>query len=98
MFVGIDVGSRWLDLAAPAATPGLPRRVANTPEGIVTLLPTLTDLAPDLIVLEATGSYHHPVLAAELPVVVINPAQRAAFRKRQLGRHKTDRAEAKLLA
>jgi transposase len=31
-------------------------------------------------------------------VVVINPAQSAAFRKRQLGRHKTDRADAKLLA
>lgn len=102
MFIGIDVGSRWLDLAATAAAPVLPRRVPNTAEGIASLLPTLRGLAPDLMVLEATGTYHQPLLAAvlvaKLPVAVINPAQSAAFRKRQLGRNKTDRADAKLLA
>jgi transposase len=102
MFIGIDVGSQWLDLAATADAPSLPRRVRNTPEGIAALIPAVRELAPTLLVLEATGTYHHPMLTAlltaELPVAVINPAQSAAFRKQQLGRHKTDRADARLLA
>ena len=102
MFVGIDVGSRWLDLAATPAAPTLPQRVPNTPEGITQVVPVLDTLAPTLIVLEATGTYHQPLLAAllaaALPVAVINPVQSAAFRKQHLGRHKTDRADAQLLA
>jgi transposase len=102
MFIGIDIGLKYLDLAATPGAPGLPRRVPNTAEGIASLLPTLRTLAPTLIVLEATGSYHQPLLAAlltvDLPVSVINPAQSAAFRTQQLGRHKTDRADARLLA
>jgi transposase len=53
-------------------------------------------------VLEATGTYRHPLLVAlllaELPVSVVNPAQIAAFRQSRLGRQKTDRADATLLA
>ena len=102
MFLGIDVGLKHLDLAATTQTPGLPRRVVNTSEGIATLVASLQMIRPELIVLEATGSYHQPLLAAlllaELPVSVINPAQSAAFRQRRLGRHKTDRADAQLLA
>lgn len=102
MFIGIDVGLKHLDLAASVPVTALPRRQANTPEGIASLLPTLSSLAPTLIVLEATGTYHQPLLAAlltaNLPVAVINPAQSAAFRQRQLGRHKTDQADARLLA
>ncbi len=102
MFIGIDVGSQWLDLAATGEAAPLPRRVANDAAGRTALVAALVPLAPTLIVLEATGSYHQPLLAAlllaELPVSVINPAQSSAFRKRQLGRHKTDRADAKLLA
>jgi transposase len=102
MFLGIDVGLKHLDLAATPAAPSLPRRVPNTPEGIAALVPILTALRPTLIVLEATGSYHQPLLVAlllaDLPVSVINPAQSAAFRTQHLGRNKTDRADAKLLA
>jgi transposase len=101
MFIGIDVGLKHLDLAASAA-PVLPHRVPNTAAGIATVLPILTGLSPELIVLEATGTYHQPLLAAlllaELPVAVINPAQSVAFRQSRLGRHKTDRADAQLLA
>jgi transposase len=102
MFIGIDVGSRFLDIAATEIVPALPRRVPNTAEGIATLVGALIALTPELVVLEATGNYHRPllvaVLAAELPVAVVNPAQIAAFRTTRLGRHKTDRADAKLLA
>ena len=102
MFIGIDVGSKFLDTAASAPAPDLPRRVPNTADGITTLVGALTSLTPELVVLEATGTYHRPLLAAlllaEVPVAVINPAQTAAFRTTRLGRHKTDRADAKLLA
>jgi transposase len=102
MFLGIDVGLKHLDLAATPPAPGLPRRVPNTPEGIATLVAALAPLDLDLIVLEATGSYHQPLLAAlllaEAPVSVINPAQSAAFRKQHLSRNKTDRGDAQLLA
>lgn len=74
----------------------------DTDEGIATLVAALTSLAPTLIVLEATGNYHHPLLSARLlaalPVAVVNPAQVAAFRDSHLGRHKTDRADVHLLA
>jgi transposase len=105
MCVGIDVGSRFLDVAATEGA-ALPRRVSNTEAGIATLVAALgaalVPLDPALVVLEATGNYHRPLLAAllaaDLPVHVANPAQVAAFRQSRLGRHKTDRADAQLLA
>src|SRR5688572_7268557 len=102
MFIGIDVGSKHLDVAASGAAPALPQRLANTADGIAALMAALTSLAPTLVVLEATGNYHRPLLAAlllaKLPIAVVNPAQIAAFRTTRLGRHKTDRADARLLA
>jgi transposase len=101
MFIGIDVSTHYLDVAATAPAT-LPRRVPNTDDGIGALVATLRDLAPTLVVLEATGNYHRPLLAAllvaEVPVSVLNPAQVAAFRQSRLGRHKSDRADAQLLA
>lgn len=102
MFIGIDVGRQSLDAAATGVAPSLPRRVPNTGEGIARLVSAIGALTPTRIVLEATGAYHKPLLAAlllaALPVSVINPAQIAAFRTTRLGRHKTDRADAQLLA
>ena len=102
MFVGIDVGSKHLDGAATEAAPGLPRRVPTTADGIARLVAALGGMQPELVVLEATGTDHRPLLAAllgaGLPVAVANPAQVAAFRQARLGRHKSDRADALLLA
>ena len=102
MFIGIDVGLQHLDVAVSEAAPAVPRRVPNTAEGIARLVAALGEVAPDLVVLEATGTYHTPLLAALLlaavPVSVANPAQVAAFRQSRLGRHKSDRQDAKLLA
>lgn len=101
-FVGIDVGKSSLDAAATAPAPALPRRVANDAAGVARLVAAVAALAPALVVLEATGAYHRPLLAALLaagvPTAVANPAQVAAFRQVGLGRHKTDRADARLLA
>jgi len=108
LFVGIDVGRSFLDAAGDGppptttAAPALPRRVPNDAPGIARLVAALVARAPELVVLEATGTYHRPLLAAllaaALPTVVANPAQVAAFRTSRLGREKTDAADARLLA
>jgi transposase len=100
--IGIDVGRSYLDIAGTTPVPGVPRRVPNTPDGITALVEALGQVAPSLVVLEATGTYHRPLLtaliAADLPTAVVNPAQVAAFRQARLGREKTDRTDARLLA
>jgi transposase len=102
MFVGIDIGSAFLDCAAEPPAPSLPRRTPNSAAGIAQVVRALSALAPTLVVLEATGTYHRPLLAAllgvGLPTAVVNPAQIAAFRQARLGREKSDRADARLLA
>jgi transposase len=102
MFIGIAVGSKRLDAAATLRAPALPAHVPNTEEGIAALVHALTALRPALVALDATGNYHRPLLAsllaADISVAVVNPAQVAAFRQSRLGRHKTDRGDAKLLA
>jgi transposase len=100
--IGIDVGKTSVDLATTTAPAPLPHRVPNTEAGIAQLTAVLGELAPALVVLEATGTYHRPLLAAlvaaGIPTAVANPAQVAAFRQARLGREKSDRADAKLLA
>jgi transposase len=102
LYVGIDVGERLLEVATLEPVAVLPRRVANDAAGIARLVAALRSLAPTLIVLEATGTYHRPLLAALLvaavPTTLVNPAQSAAFRQRCGGREKTDRADAAHLA
>jgi transposase len=103
--IGIDISKDQLDLAAFEASRGAvtdERRHPNTPAGISAVVTQLQQLAPELIVLEATGPYHAPLLAAlvlaDLPVAVVNPVQVKAYRQTQLGRTKTDRQDARLLA
>lgn len=102
LHIGLDIGQSWLDAAGDGPVPGLPRRVPNTTEGIAHLVTALGAAAPTLVVLEATGTYHRPLLAAllaaDLPTAVVNPAQVAAFRQARAGREKTDQADARLLA
>src|SRR4051812_4563343 len=92
-FVGIDVSEAHLDVAVRPA--GVAFRLDNSPAGHAELVARLTPLAPALIVLEATGGYELPALAAcqaaGLPVAAVNPRQARDFAK-GLGRlAKTDR-------
>ncbi len=57
MFIGIDVGREYLD-AAPRGGAALPRRVQHR-EGIAALVAASAPRR-DLVVLEATGTYHGP--------------------------------------
>lgn len=99
-FVGVDISKAHLDVAVRPS--GDVWQVGNDPEGVATLAERLGALAPDLIVLEPTGGYElvlvTGLLAAGLPVVVINPRQARDFAKAVGKLAKTDTLDAHVLA
>ena len=99
-FVGIDVAKAELVITS---RPSLRRwTVANTADGIATLVDQVRALAPALIVLEATGGYEREVtaalLAADLRAVVVNPRHVRAFAKATGQLAKTDQIDADVIA
>jgi len=100
IFVGIDVAKLKLDVVLLPS--GEHFQVPNSTEGLGQLVDRLNVLPPECIVLEASGGYERPCVAAlveaGLPVAVINP-RRARDLARGLGkRAKTDRIDAGVLA
>jgi transposase len=99
-FVGIDVSKARLDVGV---WPGAERfSTSNDERGIAQLVERVLRLAPQAVVLEATGGLESvaagELLAAELKVAVVNPRQVREF-ARSLGRlAKTDRIDALVLA
>jgi transposase len=98
--VGIDVSKRRLDIAV---RPGGACWTTETDQtSLRTLAQRLVKLAPERIVLEATGKYERPLVAvlaaAALPVVVINPRQAREFGRASGRLAKTDRIDAGVLA
>src|SRR5512142_2204270 len=100
VFVGIDVAKDSLEVAVHE--PADRWTVPNTERGIAGLVARLTPLAPARIVLEATGGLERPcvaiLLAAGLPVVVINPRHARDFAKAMGRLAKTDAIDAAVLA
>jgi transposase len=99
-FVGIDVSKDYLDIACrPAPTRW---RVANDSTGIAQWISQLRQLKPTLIVLEATGGWQGPLVAAlavaKLPVAVMNPRQIRDFAKATGQLAKTDALDAGVIA
>lgn len=100
-FVGIDVAKRQLDIAE---RPGGERwALGNDGAGIAAVLERLSGAGPiALIVLEATGGYEIPVVAAltavGLPVVVVNARQVRDFARAVGKLAKTDAIDAAILA
>jgi transposase len=100
LFVGIDVSKARLDVAV---LPGEKTwSTTNDDDGISDLVAKLKDLAPSLVLLEATGGLERRVLArlvgAGLPAMAINPRNIRDF-ARSLGKlAKTDRIDAIVLA
>jgi transposase len=99
-FVGIDVSKKNLDVCL------LPQKNAFSSsyeaESLADLVEKLRSVQPRLIVVEATGGFERPLVAAlleaGLPVALVNPRQVRDFAK-ALGRlAKTDRLDAELLA
>jgi len=100
LFVGIDVSKDTLDVAVrPTAETW---QVANEAAGISTLVTQLASMAPALVVLEATGGFAGPLLAAfavaAIPVVRANPRQVRACAQAVGILAKTDRIDARVLA
>lgn len=99
-FVGIDVAKAVLEVAERPS--GARWSVATDPAGLAQLQERLQAARPVLIVLEATGGYEVPVVAAlvavGLPVVVLNPRQVRAFARATGRLAKTDVLDAMVLA
>ncbi|MCA1645269.1 MAG: IS110 family transposase [Chloroflexi bacterium] len=99
-FVGIDVAQATLEVAVRPT--GESWQVANHEPAFGALVDRLRELAPTLIVLEATGGIQLPVVgalaAAGLPVVAMNPRQVRDFAKATGQLAKTDRIDAQVLA
>ena len=98
--IGIDVAKAWLDVAVRPT--GAAWRVANTEGEMPALVAQVRALAPQVIVLEATGGYERLVVAqlaaAALPVAVVNPRQVRAFARATGRLAKTDQLDAAVLA
>ena len=99
-FVGIDVAQARLDVAVRPS--GDQWAVPNDEAGVSQLVTRLQELAPSLIVLEATGGLELPLAAAlvtaGLPLAVVNPRQVRDFAKAVGQLAKTDARDAQLLA
>ena len=100
IFVGIDVSKDQLDVAEVPVVPVW--AVPNDSNGISELVKRLGALRPALIVLEATGGYESAavgaMMAASLPVVVVNPRQARDFARAKNRLAKTDKIDAQVLA
>lgn len=99
-FVGIDISKDSLDVHVRPTSRAF--RVANDEAGIAALLPQLRELGPAAIVLEATGGYEIPVVAAlaaaGLAPAVVNPRQARRFAEGVGRLAKTDPIDAAVLA
>lgn len=98
--VGVDVCKERLDCAVHES--GLVFFESNNASGIGRLVKRLTQLAPQWVVLEATGGWERAAarlfVAAQLPTSVVNPRQVRDFAKASGRLAKTDTLDARVLA
>ena len=100
LFVGIDVAKATLDIALrPSAQTW---QIIYDDPHVEAFVTQLNELSPTLIVVEATGGLERSLVAAlvaaRLPVVVINPRQARDFAKATGRLAKADRIDAQVLA
>ena len=100
VFVGIDVSSQTLEVAG--SNPPETWQVGNDAGGIDQLVQQLQELAPALVVLEATGGYEFEAACAlqatGLAVAVVNPRAARDFARAMGALAKTDALDARMLA
>lgn len=99
-FIGIDVSKATLDVAVHGS--GARLRAQNEEQGLKELGAQLLALAPELVVMEASGGYERLCAAtlaqAGLPVAVVNARQVRAFAVATGVLAKTDAVDARVLA
>lgn len=100
VYVGIDVSKTRLDVAVQPS--GGLSHVTYDAAGITTVVTQLSQKQPIRIVVEATGGLERPLVralvAAALPVIVVNPRQVRDFAKATGQLAKTDVLDAQVLA
>jgi transposase len=100
MFVGIDVGKYYVDVAL--GPDGRVHQFKNDDGGIEGLLELLSGHRIGLVVLEASGGYQRQILASllgkKVPAVAVNPRQARDFAKAIGKLEKTDKVDARMLA
>lgn len=100
VYAGVDVAKDSMDIAIHVS--GEHQSFANDEGGIDQAVAYLKELAPTLVVLEATGGIELPLAAAlavvEVPVAVVNPRQVRDFAKSTGKLAKTDILDARVLA
>jgi transposase len=100
IFVGIDVSKQRLDIHVRPS--GAQWSVSNDASGHQQVVQQLVGLAPQLVVLEATGGYQSQVVAelalVKLHVAVVNPRQVRDFAKATGRLAKTDAIDAAVLS
>ena len=99
-YVGIDVSKDTLDIAIHEDS--LHWSFSNDSVGFIKVSTLLKEISPELVVMEATGSYEIP-LAAELavagiPTAVVNPRQIRDFARSVGVLAKTDKLDAMIIA
>jgi transposase len=99
-FIGIDVSKATLDVAVHGS--GARLQAQNDEQGLKELGAQLLALAPELVVMEASGGYERLCAAslaqAGLPVAVVNARQVRAFAVATGVLAKTDAVDARVLA
>jgi transposase len=100
IFVGIDVAKDRLDIHVRPS--GESFTVARDGDGLAALVDRLKQIAPTLVVLEATGGFEITVAAAVgstgLPLAVVNPRQIRDFARATGKLAKTDALDAAAIA
>lgn len=100
IFIGIDVSSQVLEVASSVQSQTW--QASNDAAGIELLTQQLRELAPALVVLEATGGYEFEAACAlqtaGLSIAVVNPRMARDFARAMGGLAKTDALDARMLA
>ncbi len=100
MFIGIDVSKDRLDVHVRPSDEAF--AVTRDGEGLAALVERLCSLTPGLVVLEATGGFEVTVaaalVAAAIPLAVVNPRQIRDFARATGQLAKTDALDARAIA
>jgi transposase len=100
IYVGIDIGKEKIDFAVHTSDKHW--SFNNDDAGIAKTVKAISDMSPSLVVMEATGNYQAPLVAAlaiaRIVPAVVNPRQVRDFAKATGRLAKTDVIDAQVIA